>query len=206
MHSLIETYAVVCSCGRLVGSLLVLFNAQLLIIQFHLLNHLQFLKSSDKFYQEVHQDITDADSDDQNVLNTNGDRGGSINSLLDKGLTELGLVEKGANIESSALHLNLNSWPPVSPIADPKNAKTKVPASKRYVKPEISRTGSKKLLKNVQYQSMDSDNDPALRKPSKRVRRTDSSKRSAGSEKGNSSVNVDKSVENPNNGTKDEFG
>ncbi|CAI9756423.1 unnamed protein product [Fraxinus pennsylvanica] len=165
--------------------------------------------------EEVHQDITDADadSDDQNLLNTNGDPGGSICRRLDGGSTELGLAERRANIESSALHLNLNSWPPVSPIADPKKAKTmynfgpfgenQVPASKRYVKLEISQTGAEKLSKDVQHQSMDSDNDPALRKPSKRVCRTDSS---AGSEKGTSIVNIDRSVENPKNGTVDEFG
>ncbi|KAL2545345.1 uncharacterized protein Fot_14578 [Forsythia ovata] len=169
--------------------------------------------------EEVHQDITDADSDDQSVLNTNGDPGGNKCRLLDGSSTELELARKGTNIEASALHLNLNSWPPVSPIAELKNATTmynfgpfgenQLPASSKrsvkHIKLERSRTGVEKHSKDLQHYSLDSD-DPALRKPSKRVCRTDSNLRSAGSEKGNSSSNIDKSIENPKNVTKDEFG
>ncbi|KAL2518196.1 Homeodomain-like superfamily protein [Abeliophyllum distichum] len=126
--------------------------------------------------EEVHQDITDADSDDQTLLNTNGDPGDLKNATTMYNFGPFGENQVPASSKRSVKHIKL----------------------------EISRTGVEKHSKDLQHHSLESD-DPALRKPSKRVCRIDSNLRSAGSEKGNSSSNIVKSVENPKNVTKDEF-
>lgn len=182
-----------------------------------------FLTSSIKLFQVVLLDETDADIDDGRVLDTPSDHGGNTCTTSDGHSIGLELAEKGVNIKPSALSLNLNSCPPVSPYSNLKNAVAGYEfgpfgtagtfgqdqllvdskGSSRHIKPGTGHMQQKRS-KDDAPEHLSGDTLP--RNPRKRVCRSNSNSSIAVPGKGNSSHNMDMNVENLKNVCTDEFG
>ncbi|KAI3454306.1 hypothetical protein Pfo_010969 [Paulownia fortunei] len=173
--------------------------------------------------EEVQLDEMDADIDDGGVVNTQSDYGGNTCSTSDGHSIGIELAEKGVNMKPRVLSLNLNSCPPVSPHSNPKNAvagyefgpfgkngtfgQNQLPSSSkgssRHIKPGTGHM-QKRSKDAPEHLSLGSG-DTLPRNPRKRVCRSNSNSSVAGSGKGNSSPNMDMSVENLKNVSTDEF-
>ncbi|KAK6123629.1 hypothetical protein DH2020_042628 [Rehmannia glutinosa] len=169
--------------------------------------------------EEVQLDEMDADIDDGRLQDTQSNYGGNIWSTSDAHSSGLELAGKGVNVKPNVSSLNLNSCPPISPLSNPKNAisgyefgpfrttgafdQNQIPASSKGSSRDI-----KSCIGHMQKRSMNAllSGDTLPRNPRKRVCRSNSKSSVAVSGKGNSSPDVDTSVEILKNVSTDKFG
>ncbi|KAL6493450.1 hypothetical protein OROGR_032229 [Orobanche gracilis] len=139
-------------------------------------------------------DDMDAGVDDARLLNTqNGCKDKNTCRTSYRQLNRSESTGKRVNIKPNVSSLNLNSHPPVSPLSNPKNT-----AVAGFEYGPFGTNGTFNDRNQIRASSKGSDRhtkpdprDTLLRKPRKRVRRSNSSTSVSGSRKGNSSPNVD---------------
>ncbi|KAL6503132.1 hypothetical protein OROHE_023761 [Orobanche hederae] len=149
--------------------------------------------------EEVRLDDMDAGVDDARMLSTqSGCKGKNTSSTSYGHLNRLGSTGKRVNVQPNVSSLNLNSHPPVSPLSNPTN--TDVVG---YEYGPFGTNGTFNDRNQIHASSKGSGRhtkpdprDTLLRKPRKRVCRSNSSTSIARSGKGNSSPNVDFEYEN----------
>ncbi|KAL6559308.1 hypothetical protein OROGR_004425 [Orobanche gracilis] len=142
--------------------------------------------------EEVRLDDMDAGVDDARMLNTQSVcRDKNTRSTSYGHLNRLESTRKRVNIKPNVSSFNLNSHPPVSPLSNPKNT-----VVVRYEYGPFGTNGTFNDQNQIRACSKGSvrntkPHDTLLRKPRKRVCKSNSSTSVAGSGKGNLSPNVD---------------